>query len=89
MGIIGAILKNPEDLHHLLKLKMASAAANRAIPSDPNLAFCYQMLRRVSGSFSIVILQLEPGLRNAVSAYTPPAFTRVVSDGKMIPLETN
>uniref|UniRef100_A0A7I4FQR3 Squalene synthase n=2 Tax=Physcomitrium patens TaxID=3218 RepID=A0A7I4FQR3_PHYPA len=69
MGIIGAILKNPEDLHHLLKLKMASAAANRAIPSDPNLAFCYQMLRRVSGSFSIVILQLEPGLRNAVCVF--------------------
>lgn len=67
MGIISAILKNPEDLTHLLKLKMASVAANRAIPADPNLAFCYQMLGRVTRSFSIVIQELEPGLRNAVS----------------------
>jgi farnesyl-diphosphate farnesyltransferase len=69
MGIIGAILKNPEDLTHLLKLKMASVAANRAIPADPNLAFCYQMLGRVTRSFSIVIQELEPGLRNAVCVF--------------------
>lgn len=67
MGIIGSILKNPEDLTHLLKLKWASVAANRAIPSDPNLAFCYQMLGRVGQSFSVVILALELNLRNAVS----------------------
>jgi farnesyl-diphosphate farnesyltransferase len=69
MGIIGAILKNPEDLTHLLKLKMASMAASRAIPADPNLAFCYQMLGRVTPSFSVVIQALEPNLRNAVSIF--------------------
>lgn len=69
MGIIGAILKNPEDLTHLLKLKMASVAASRAVPADPNLAFCYQMLGRVSRSFSVVIQYLDPNLRNAVSYF--------------------
>jgi len=43
MWIFGAIFKNPEDFAHLLKLKVASVAANRAIPADPNLAFCYQV----------------------------------------------
>jgi farnesyl-diphosphate farnesyltransferase len=66
MGIVRAMLKHPEDLPGLLKLKVASVAASRAIPSDPNLAFCFQMLRRVSHSLSLFIQQLSPDLRNAV-----------------------
>ena len=71
MWIFGAIFKNPEDFAHLLKLKMASVAANRAIPSDPNWAFCYQILGRTCRSFSIVLQQLSPNLRNAVSTCIP------------------
>ncbi|CAM6011553.1 unnamed protein product [Sphagnum balticum] len=69
MGIVRAMLKHPEDLPGLLKLKVASVAASRAIPSDPNLAFCFQMLRRVSHSLSLVIQQLSPDLRNAVCVF--------------------
>lgn len=71
MWIFGAILENPEDFAHLLKLKMASMAAKIAIPSDPNLAFCYQILGRTCRSFSIVLQQLSPNLRNPVSTYIP------------------
>jgi farnesyl-diphosphate farnesyltransferase len=69
MWIFGALFNNPEDFAHLLKLKMASVAANRAIPSDPNWAFCYQMLGRTCRSFSIVLQQLSPNLRNAACVY--------------------
>jgi farnesyl-diphosphate farnesyltransferase len=67
MWIFGAIFKNPEDFAHLLKLKMASVAASRAVPSDPNWAFCYQSLGRICRSFTIVLQQLNPNLRNSVS----------------------
>jgi len=69
MWIFGAIFKNPEDSAHLLKLKVASVVANRAIPSDPNLAFCYQVLGRVNRSFSVVLQQLNPNLRNPVCVF--------------------
>lgn len=79
MWIFGAILKNPEDFAHLLKLKVASVAANRAIPADPNLAFCYQMLGRASRSFSVVLQQLDPNLRNPVSlTYLHPLHYQIL-----------
>lgn len=37
--------------------------------SDPNLDFCYDMLRRVSRSFALVIQQLPQPLRDAVCIF--------------------
>jgi hypothetical protein len=66
MGSLGAILKHPDDLYPLLKLKMAAKHAEKQIPSEPHWAFCYSMLHRVSRSFAFVIQQLGTELRNAV-----------------------
>lgn len=69
MGIIGTLVKHPDEIPPLIKLKIAAHRAQKAIPKDPNLAFCYRMLTRVSRSFSIVIQQLSPELRDADQAY--------------------
>lgn len=67
MGVLGALLRHPEEVPFLVKLKFAALRASRAIPADPHLAFCYTSLNNVSRSFAIVIQQLGPELRNAVS----------------------
>ncbi|KAJ6671436.1 FARNESYL-DIPHOSPHATE FARNESYLTRANSFERASE [Salix viminalis] len=69
MGSLGAILKHPDDLYPLLKLKMAVRHAEKQIPSEPHWAFCYSMLHRVSRSFALVIQQLGTELRNAVCVF--------------------
>ncbi|KAJ6896729.1 squalene synthase 2-like [Populus alba x Populus x berolinensis] len=69
MGSLGAILKHPDDLYPLLKLKMAVKHAEKQIPSEPHWAFCYSMLHRVSRSFSFVVQQLGTELRNAVCVF--------------------
>ncbi|KAJ6409822.1 hypothetical protein OIU84_009330 [Salix udensis] len=69
MGSLGAILKHPDDLYPLLKLKMAVRHAEKQIPSEPHWAFCYSMLQRVSRSFALVVQQLGTELRNAVCVF--------------------
>jgi farnesyl-diphosphate farnesyltransferase len=46
-------------------------AAKRAtrLPTDPSLAFCYDVLNRVSRSFAVVIQQLPQPLRDAVCVF--------------------
>jgi farnesyl-diphosphate farnesyltransferase len=46
-------------------------AAKRAtrLPTDPDLAFCYDVLNRVSRSFAVVIQQLPQPLRDAVCVF--------------------
>lgn len=67
MGSLGAILKHPDDVYPLLKVKMAAKNAAKQIPPEPHWAFCYSMLHKVSRSFAFVIQQLDTELRNAVS----------------------
>lgn len=71
MGILRAILKHPEDIYPLLKLKVAAQYAEKQIPSQPHWAFCYIMLHKVSRSFSLVIQQLPVELRDAVRLFSP------------------
>lgn len=66
MGSLGMILKHPDDLYPLLKLKYAAKHAAKQIPPEPHWAFCYSMLHKVSRSFGLVIQQLGPQLRDAV-----------------------
>ena len=66
MGSLGAVLKNPDDLFPLLKLKRAMKHAEKQIPPEPHWGFCYSMLHKVSRSFALVIQQLDANLRNAV-----------------------
>ncbi|XP_057456484.1 squalene synthase 2-like isoform X2 [Lotus japonicus] len=69
MGSLGAIVKHPDDLYPLLKLKMAARHAEKQIPSEPHWGFCYSMLHKVSRSFALVIQQLDTDLRNAVCIF--------------------
>ncbi|MCD9559112.1 Farnesyl-diphosphate farnesyltransferase [Datura stramonium] len=69
MGSLGAILRHPEDIYPLLKLKVAARYAEKQIPSQPHWAFCYIMLHKVSRSFSLVIQQLPLELRDAICVF--------------------
>lgn len=67
MGTLGTLMKHPDDIYPLLKLKMAAKNLEKQIPPEPHWAFCYSMLHKVSRSFALVIQQLGTELRNAVS----------------------
>uniref|UniRef100_A0A7N0TVR8 Squalene synthase n=1 Tax=Kalanchoe fedtschenkoi TaxID=63787 RepID=A0A7N0TVR8_KALFE len=67
--MLGAILKHPDDVVPLLKLKVAAKRAEKQIPPEPHWAFCYTMLHKVSRSFALVIQQLGPELRDAVCIF--------------------
>ena len=66
MGSLGTLLRYPDDIYPLLKMKRAIERAEKQIPPEPHWGFCYSMLHKVSRSFSLVIQQLRPELRNAV-----------------------
>ncbi|KAI4318643.1 hypothetical protein MLD38_032319 [Melastoma candidum] len=69
MGTFGEIVRHPEDLYVLIRLKMAIREAEKQIPPQPHWAFCYSMLHKVSRSFGLVIQQLGPVLRDAVCIF--------------------
>ncbi|CAH8383314.1 unnamed protein product [Eruca vesicaria subsp. sativa] len=69
MGILGEIVKKPDEIYPLLKLKMAVKKAKKQIPPEPHWGFCYSTLHKVSKSFSLVIQQLGTELRNAVCVF--------------------
>ncbi|CAK7329622.1 unnamed protein product [Dovyalis caffra] len=88
MGTLGAVLKHPDDLFPLLKLKMAAKHAEKQIPPEPHWAFCYSMLQRVSRSFALVVQQLGTELRNAVCIfYLVLRALDTVEDDTSIPTE--
>jgi hypothetical protein len=64
-------LSRPEEVVALVKLRVAAGQITRQIPSEEHWAFCYSMLQKVSRSFALVIQQLGPQLRNAVSTAAP------------------
>jgi farnesyl-diphosphate farnesyltransferase len=60
-------LSRPEEVLALVKLRVAAGQIKRQIPPEEHWAFGYSMLQKVSRSFALVIQQLGPELRNAVS----------------------
>lgn len=69
MGSLGTLLRYPDDVYPLLKMKRAIEEAEKQIPPEPHWGFCYSMLHKVSRSFSLVIQQLGTDLRNAVRSF--------------------
>jgi hypothetical protein len=71
MGVVGALL-GPE-AEALVRLRAAAWRLRREVAAatddDEHWAFAYSMLHRVSRSFALVIQQLGPDLRNAVSIH--------------------
>jgi farnesyl-diphosphate farnesyltransferase len=47
MGLLGDILAHPDELMPLLRMREAAKKAAQ-LPSDPSVAFCYDMLLTVS-----------------------------------------
>jgi hypothetical protein len=73
-------LSRPEEVLALVKLRVAAGQIKRQIPPEEHWAFAYSMLQKVSRSFALVIQQLGPELRNAVSTNSfrlPPLFSSV------------
>ena len=50
MGIVRTIVEQPEEFSPLVQMAWAAHKAKR-LPKEPNLAFCYDMLNRVSRRF--------------------------------------
>ncbi|XP_031130744.1 squalene synthase [Ipomoea triloba] len=69
MGSLGAMLKHPDDVYPLIKLKIAARQIEKQIPPQPHWGFCYTMLQKVSRSFALVIQQLPIELRDAVCIF--------------------
>ncbi|XP_038722218.1 squalene synthase 1-like [Tripterygium wilfordii] len=69
MGSLWTMVKHPDDVYPLFKLKMAAKQAEKQIRPQPHWAFCYTMLLKVSRSFALVIQQLGPQLRDAVCIF--------------------
>lgn len=65
MGLLSTLLLHPDEISSMLRVRQLVERAKR-LPQDPDLAFCYDMLNRVSRSFAVVIQQLGPELRDAV-----------------------
>lgn len=47
MGVLGDVIAHPEEFVPLFKMALAAQAATK-LPQEPGLAFCYDMLNRVS-----------------------------------------
>jgi farnesyl-diphosphate farnesyltransferase len=47
MGALGDLLRHPNEFVPLLRMALAAKRATK-LPSNPGLAFCYDMLNRVS-----------------------------------------
>nr|AQV11962.1 squalene synthase [Pseudostellaria heterophylla] len=88
MSNLGAILKNPDEIYPLLKLKKAMKEAEKQIPKEFHWGFCYSMLHKVSRSFALVIQQLDTQLRNAVCVfYLVLRALDTVEDDTSVPTE--
>lgn len=68
MGLLQTMVSQPEEVAPLVQMAWAAHKAKQ-LPKDSNLAFCYDMLNRVSRSFAIVIQQLPPELRDPVCIF--------------------
>ncbi|KAL6770753.1 SQS1 [Auxenochlorella protothecoides x Auxenochlorella symbiontica] len=68
MGKLGELLSHPDEIIPMAAMYLAARRA-AVLPHDPNLAFCYSMLNKVSRSFAIVIQQLPEQLRDAVCVF--------------------
>jgi len=68
-------LSRPEEVVALVKLRVAAGQIKLQIPPEEHWGFAYSMLQKVSRNFALVIKQLGPELRNAVSARSlrPPS----------------
>eukprot|EP01025_Chloroclados_australasicus_P008115 TRINITY_DN12799_c1_g1_i3.p2 TRINITY_DN12799_c1_g1~~TRINITY_DN12799_c1_g1_i3.p2 ORF type:complete len:302 (+),score=23.69 TRINITY_DN12799_c1_g1_i3:114-1019(+) len=81
------LLQHPEEITPTVRMYFAVRQATK-LPSDPNLAFCYDILNKVSRSFAVVIQQLPVELRNAICIfYLVLRGLDTVEDDMSIPID--
>ena len=84
MGALSLLLRHPGDLFPLITVKRMADKAKK-LPKEPNLAFCYDMLNKVSRLFAIVIQQLPHELQDGCASSTRPRALDTVEDDMSIP----
>ncbi|KAL1197395.1 Squalene synthase 1 [Cardamine amara subsp. amara] len=88
MEKLSEIVRHPDEMCLLLKLKMEIKKAQMQIPSGAHWSLCYSMLHNVSTSFSYVIHQLRTELRNPMCVfYLVLRALDTVEDDTSIPKE--
>ncbi|KAL5855937.1 hypothetical protein ACOSQ4_005739 [Xanthoceras sorbifolium] len=68
MESLREILKYPEELYYLVKLKMALRGAEKHIPSQPHWAFCYTMVYKFLRN-ALIFQQFETKIKDAVCVF--------------------
>lgn len=62
------MLQHPQEIKPMAEMYLADKRAQQ-LPQEPNQAFCYDMLNKVSRSFAIVIQQLPQELRIPICVF--------------------
>ncbi|CAH2053172.1 unnamed protein product [Thlaspi arvense] len=69
MGRLSEIVRHPDEIYPLYKLRMEIKKAQEQIPPEAHWSVCYPLLHSVSRSYSHVIHQLRPELRDAMCVF--------------------
>ncbi|KAL5788600.1 hypothetical protein ACOSP7_005549 [Xanthoceras sorbifolium] len=87
MESLREILKYPEELYYLVKLKMALRGAEKHIPSQPHWAFCYTMVYKFLRN-ALIFQQFETKIKDAVCVfYLVLRVLDTIEDDTGIPME--
>ncbi|KAK9822619.1 hypothetical protein WJX74_010934 [Apatococcus lobatus] len=87
MNKLQPFLEHPDEIWPTLQAYWA-AQQTKKLPKQPDLAFCYGTLPKVSRSFAIVIQQLPEGLRDAFCVfYLVLRALDTVEDDMSIPID--
>ncbi|KAL5791036.1 hypothetical protein ACOSQ2_005924 [Xanthoceras sorbifolium] len=68
MESLREILKHPEELYYLVKLKMALRGAEKHIPPKPHWAFCYTMVYKFLRN-ALIFQQFKTKIKDAVCVF--------------------
>ncbi|KAL5791027.1 hypothetical protein ACOSQ2_005915 [Xanthoceras sorbifolium] len=68
MESLREILKDPDELYYLVKLKMALRGAEKHIPTEPHWAFCHAMVYKFLRN-ALIFQQFETKIRDAVCVF--------------------
>ncbi|XP_028788216.1 squalene synthase 1-like [Neltuma alba] len=69
-SLLGTILKHPEEIYPMLKMKMVIRKAEKVIPDQkPHWVFCYTILHKVARNFALTIQHLDSQLRDSILVF--------------------
>ncbi|KAK1571474.1 hypothetical protein Q3G72_017773 [Acer saccharum] len=87
MESLREVLKHPDELFYLVKLKMALRVAEKNIPPEPHWGFCYTMLYKFLRN-ALIFQQFETNVKDAVCIfYLVLRVLDTIEDDTGIPME--